>query len=239
MTHPDFVGAFPPLAPLPSKAPLIGRSSETSKGAIGRDLVRGEVYKSQQCYSTSQTYLHNDLDPGAFDTLSSGIVAILRRQANMTGGIFRAVRQLQQCRNARSRSASLARPYTRSLQSKVPRRFQSTGSQYDPKIFRVSEEVQEAIATGKPVVALETTIYTHGFPYPDNVALATHLESVVRRNGGVPATIGVLDGVARVGLNEEEVIQIASAAGKPETMKVSRRDIPFITGLVSFLLPAI
>jgi pseudouridylate synthase / pseudouridine kinase len=100
------------------------------------------------------------------------------------------------------------------------------------KIFKISKEVEEGVVAGKPVVALETTIYTHGFPYPDNVALASHLETVVRMNGGIPATIGVLHGVARVGLSPTELIELASAAGKKETMKLSRRDLPYITGLV-------
>jgi pseudouridine-5'-phosphate glycosidase/pseudouridine kinase len=113
-------------------------------------------------------------------------------------------------------------------------RFSSSHSLRVPQIFKISDEVQEAVLSGKPVVALETTIYTHGFPYPDNVALASHLESVVRMNGGVPATIGVLHGVARVGLSPEELIELASAAGKKETMKISRRDLPYITGLVGF-----
>ena len=104
------------------------------------------------------------------------------------------------------------------------------------RIFKVSKEVEEGVLAGKPVVALETTIYTHGFPYPDNVALASHLEMVVRTNGGIPATIGVLNGVARVGLSPEELIELASAAGKKETMKISRRDLPYITGLVGLLL---
>lgn len=100
------------------------------------------------------------------------------------------------------------------------------------KIVKISDEVDWGVKNLRPVVALETTIYTHGFPYPDNVALASHLESVVRMNGGIPATIGVLNGIARVGLNAEELIELASAAGKKETMKVSRRDLPYITGLV-------
>lgn len=101
------------------------------------------------------------------------------------------------------------------------------------RLFKVSEEVREATRYEKPVVALETTIYTHGYSYPDNVKLALDLEDVVRVNGGIPATIGILDGVARVGLNKEELTAIASAAGKPETMKVSRRDLPYILGIVS------
>ena len=103
-------------------------------------------------------------------------------------------------------------------------------------IFKVSDEVYGGVENKKPVVALETTIYTHGFPYPDNVALASHLELVVRMNGGIPATIGILHGVARVGLSPEELIELATAAGKKETMKISRRDLPYITGLVGFLL---
>lgn len=116
---------------------------------------------------------------------------------------------------------------------KTPRKGQKKASA-NSKIFKVSDEVREAIETGKPVVALETTIYTHGFPYPDNVALATHLESVVRRKGGIPATIGVLNGVARVGLSEEELTELVNPSSKTELMKVSRRDLPFIAGLVSF-----
>ncbi|KAI8938988.1 hypothetical protein NX059_004832 [Plenodomus lindquistii] len=97
--------------------------------------------------------------------------------------------------------------------------------------FRVSDEVREALHSNKPVVALETTIYTHGFPYPDNVALASLLESVVRTNGGVPATIGIIDGVARVGLSPEELIKLASSAGKSETLKLSRRDLGYVGGM--------
>lgn len=99
-------------------------------------------------------------------------------------------------------------------------------------LFRISPEVYDAIRARRPVVALESTIYTHGFPYPDNAALALSLEAVVRLNGGVPATIGVLNGEARVGLSPDELLELASAAGKPETMKVSRRDLGFITGMV-------
>ncbi|KAL8925250.1 MAG: hypothetical protein Q9172_002300 [Xanthocarpia lactea] len=70
-----------------------------------------------------------------------------------------------------------------------------------------------------------------GFPYPQNTALASHLESLVRVNGGIPATIGVLNGVARVGLSPEEIIELTKLAGKPDTRKVSRRDLGYICGL--------
>ncbi|KAE8376081.1 Indigoidine synthase A like protein-domain-containing protein [Aspergillus bertholletiae] len=99
------------------------------------------------------------------------------------------------------------------------------------KFLQVSEEVRDAVATGKPVVALESTIYTHGFPYPESVALASLLETVVRANGGVPATIGILNGVAKVGLSAEELIELASTAESKSALKISRRDLGYICGL--------
>ena len=71
-----------------------------------------------------------------------------------------------------------------------------------------------------------------GFPYPENVALSSQLESLVRVNGGIPATIGVLNGVARVGMQAEELIELVSKAGSKGTWKISRRDLGFISGLV-------
>ncbi|PYI01075.1 IdgA domain protein [Aspergillus sclerotiicarbonarius CBS 121057] len=99
------------------------------------------------------------------------------------------------------------------------------------KFFKVSDEVRDAVATGRPVVALESTIYTHGFPYPESVALASLLESVVRANGAVPATIGILGGKACVGLSTEELVELASTAEKKNALKVSRRDLGYICGL--------
>lgn len=71
-----------------------------------------------------------------------------------------------------------------------------------------------------------------GFPYPENIALASLLESTVRTNGGVPATIGVFNGVARVGLDTESIIQLCSTAKDKSALKVSRRDLGYICGLV-------
>ncbi|KAE9382042.1 hypothetical protein N431DRAFT_552004 [Stipitochalara longipes BDJ] len=101
----------------------------------------------------------------------------------------------------------------------------------ESSVFQISPEVSKAVKNNLPVVALETTIYTHGFPYPENVALALDLEKIVRANGAIPATIGVVEGVARVGLTSEEITTLAAGAGKPETMKVSRRDLPYILGM--------
>ncbi|PGH19010.1 hypothetical protein AJ79_00044 [Helicocarpus griseus UAMH5409] len=99
------------------------------------------------------------------------------------------------------------------------------------RFLKVSEEVQDAVALLKPVVALETTIYTHGFPYPENVALSSRLESIVRQGGAVPATIGVLNGVARVGMAPDELAELAGSSEKQKVLKVSRRDLGYICGM--------
>ncbi|QIW98625.1 hypothetical protein AMS68_004143 [Peltaster fructicola] len=98
----------------------------------------------------------------------------------------------------------------------------------DSRHIIVSEEVRQAVIEQRPVVALESTIYTHGFPYPENVALASSLESIVRATGATPATIGILDGIARVGLEREELIRLAASSQDPKTLlKVSRRDLGY------------
>lgn len=86
-----------------------------------------------------------------------------------------------------------------------------------------NNEVREALANGKPVVALESTVIAHGLPYPRNLKTALKLEQVVRENGAVPATIAVFDGQFCVGLSEE---QIEFLATEKDIRKISRRDLP-------------
>lgn len=90
----------------------------------------------------------------------------------------------------------------------------------------ISDEVKQAIAENKPVVALESTIISHGMPYPKNVETALAVEKTVRENGAVPATIAIIKGRLKVGLSSEELEYF----GKKGTaiIKVSRRDIPFV-----------
>jgi pseudouridine-5'-phosphate glycosidase len=85
-----------------------------------------------------------------------------------------------------------------------------------------SPEVADAVAHGRPVVALESTIISHGMPYPDNVAMATQVEGIVRAGGAVPATVAVLAGRPRVGLTPAELDLLAS---DPAVAKVSTRDL--------------
>ena len=87
-------------------------------------------------------------------------------------------------------------------------------------------EIENAIARGKPVVALESTIISHGMPYPKNVETAKEVEQMVRDNGATPATIAILGGRLKVGLNDQE-LEYLGKSGLSIT-KASRRDIPFI-----------
>ena len=89
----------------------------------------------------------------------------------------------------------------------------------------MSQEVKEALETGKPVVALESTIISHGMPYPKNVETALRVEEIIRENGAVPATIGIIGGVLKAGLTKEEIDYMGKAPG---IAKVSRRDMPYI-----------
>jgi pseudouridine-5'-phosphate glycosidase len=88
----------------------------------------------------------------------------------------------------------------------------------------VQPEIAEALARGRPVVALESTIISHGMPYPVNVETARAIEAIVRAAGALPATIAVLDGRIRIGLAEHELERLARSAG---VMKLSRADLAY------------
>lgn len=92
--------------------------------------------------------------------------------------------------------------------------------------IKISKEVQEALANGKAVVALESTIISHGMPYPKNVETALRVEEAVRKCGAVPATIAIINGVPTVGCSKEEIEHLGKAG--LSVTKVSRRDIPIV-----------
>lgn len=93
------------------------------------------------------------------------------------------------------------------------------------KYLNISPEVNEALKKGKALVALESTIISHGMPYPKNVETALNVEKIIRDNGAIPATIAILKGVLKVGLTKEEIEYLGKAKN---VLKTSRRDIPFI-----------
>ena len=91
--------------------------------------------------------------------------------------------------------------------------------------LRLNDEVASALADGRPVVALESTIISHGMPYPRNVEMAVEVEQIVRDGGATPATIAVLDGIPRIGLDRAELETLAT---HPDVAKVSLRDLPWV-----------
>ena len=90
----------------------------------------------------------------------------------------------------------------------------------------VSEEVAAALASNQPVVALESTIISHGMPYPQNVETALNVEQVIRDNGAIPATIAIIGGVLKVGLSTEEIEYLGKKG--LDVIKCSRRDLPIL-----------
>jgi pseudouridine-5'-phosphate glycosidase len=91
--------------------------------------------------------------------------------------------------------------------------------------LQLTDEVRTALDDGAPVVALESTIISHGMPYPDNVAMAREVEAIIRGHDVTPATIAVLDGVPRIGLDDDGLELLGSEAG---IRKVSIRDLPYV-----------
>ena len=93
--------------------------------------------------------------------------------------------------------------------------------------MKFNEEVAEALQSKKPIVALESTVIAHGLPFPHNLETAAKLENIVRENGAIPATIAVFDGEFHVGLNNNQIEQLAT---DKNIRKISRRDLPIAVG---------
>lgn len=91
--------------------------------------------------------------------------------------------------------------------------------------MRIREDIAKALKEGQPVVALESTIISHGMPYPKNVETALKVEKTIRENGAIPATMGIIDGEPIVGMSEEEIELFGKRKG---IAKVSKRDLPIV-----------
>ena len=94
------------------------------------------------------------------------------------------------------------------------------------KYLKINEEVKKALDENRPVVALESTIISHGMPYPQNMETALECEKIIRDHGAIPATIAIIKGKLCVGLSKDEIEYIAKEGTK--VVKTSRRDIPVI-----------
>ncbi len=92
-------------------------------------------------------------------------------------------------------------------------------------VIHYSNEVKDALHTGKPIVALESTIISHGLPRPQNLNVAREVEEIVRLHGAIPATIAVLDGIVHIGLSENELREIAN---RDDIAKASSRDLAIV-----------
>lgn len=93
------------------------------------------------------------------------------------------------------------------------------------KYLHIHPEVKRALSEGQPVVALESTIISHGMPYPKNIEMAKNVSKIIRENGAIPATIAIIDGVLKVGLTTEQIEFLGTSK---DVLKASRRDLPFI-----------
>ena len=94
------------------------------------------------------------------------------------------------------------------------------------KYLDIAPEVREALESNRPVVALESTIISHGMPYPKNVETALAVEQIIRDNGAVPATIAILGGRLKCGLSKDEIEYLGKKGA--EIVKTSRRDVPVV-----------
>lgn len=97
-----------------------------------------------------------------------------------------------------------------------------------PFAIQYSGEVRDALDTGKPVVALESTIITHGMPWPGNLEMARSVEDIIREQGAVPAAIAVIGGCLHIGLEDEMLVALATSK---DAMKVSRADLAFAVAM--------
>ena len=95
-------------------------------------------------------------------------------------------------------------------------------------VLNLQTEVRQALETGKAVVALESTLITHGLPYPQNVETAVLMETAVRKGGAIPATIGIIQGQIVAGLSADQMDYLGQKAGQDSVRKCSRRDLPLV-----------
>jgi len=94
------------------------------------------------------------------------------------------------------------------------------------KYLDINASVKNALAENKPIVALESTIISHGMPFPQNMETALNVEKIIKNNGAVPATIAIIDGKLKVGLSKDEIEYLGKAGQK--IAKASRRDLPYL-----------
>lgn len=123
-----------------------------------------------------------------------------------------------------NQSLRIFRGFSRVGTATISKRFISN------KLLSVSEEIKQALNDNTPIVALESTVITHGLKYPENLEFALAVEQTIRDNGAIPATTGFFEGKGVVGASKEQITYLAESINYPERKptKVSRRDIPHV-----------
>ncbi|KAG0607910.1 hypothetical protein M758_8G064100 [Ceratodon purpureus] len=129
-------------------------------------------------------------------------------------------------RRAQTRVATIARHISPAPCSASNPFMQVSNQMNDNGGVQIKGDVRDALERGLPVVALESTIISHGMPYPQNFETAKEVEAIVRESGAVPATIAILDGVPCIGLEEDELRKLAQLGKR--AIKTSRRDIAYV-----------
>lgn len=94
--------------------------------------------------------------------------------------------------------------------------------------FHILPEVEAALRNGQAVVALESTILSHGLPYPENQQLSQDISTIIRSKGGIPATIAVKNGVCQIGLSQDDIHDLVRSGMEGRATKCSTRDLPFL-----------
>ena len=133
--------------------------------------------------------------------------------------------------NRRTSFRGSASPASFKRRAPTCRHRRSFGSSSFVPPFVVSPEIEDALKrrSRPPIVALESTIISHGMPYPQNYQTARDVENVVREQGAVPATIAILDGNVHIGLTDKDLKLLAQEGPKGNVRKCSRRDLSYVT----------
>jgi hypothetical protein len=151
---------------------------------------------------------------GAGDAFSAGVIT----------GLMRAPQDLQAAAQRGLQLAALTLQSEQTVAGHLhPTIFDEEKMQHP--IYSFSKKCAQAMAEGRPVVALESTIISHGMPYPQNVQTAREVEQIIREHGAVPATIAIMNGKIHIGLSDADLELLGQSR---DAMKVSRRDLPYV-----------
>ncbi len=235
--------------------PVMTLDSQDVKSALDGLGRKGLTSQTQADSGYAKRYLHNLHREWELSDRQQAIMAVLMLRGAQTMGELKArTARIYHFSSAAELEQSLNHLCERAvpLAQKLPRRPGHKESRYDHLLYRMEEnnamkrpnviiqkksdvpgglvslspEVKEAVESGKGVVALESTIISHGMPYPQNVETALEVEKIIRNEGAIPATIALMNGQFKIGLSPDEIDQLGKTGR--DVIKCSRRDLPFV-----------